>query len=175
MVVLCDSYYLPIKEIPIQHAVNLLVAGKAEAVQSAEGLKTVAQLGLAASAIKNWGSKLAHLIEGTKFMVPAVIRLVRAVAYRAKYLRPTRNAIFRRDRYTCQYCGDKNKISLDHVLPISRGGKDTWENLVTACFPCNNKKGNRTPDEASMALAKQPQRWTPVFTSELFNKIMGIE
>lgn len=175
MVVLCDSHYLPIKEITIEHAVHLLFSGKAEPVHGNDGLEVIASLGLAPSALKNWGVKLAHLIEGTKFMVPAIIRLVRAVAFRAKYLRPTRNAIFRRDRYTCQYCGDRNKISLDHVLPLSRGGKDTWENLVTACFPCNNKKGNRTPDEANMPLAKQPQRWTPVFTSELFNKIMGIE
>lgn len=173
MVVLCDSHYLPMKQISIEHAVHLLFTGKAEPVYGVEGLEVVARLGLAPTAVENWGKRLAHLIEQGKFLVPALIRLTKQVAFRALQIRPTRNAIFKRDKYTCQYCGEKSRISLDHVLPVSRGGKNTWENLVTACFSCNNKKGNRTPEEANMKLLTQPKRWVPSISSDLFNKLLG--
>ena len=72
---------------------------------------------------------------------------------------PSRRNIFLRDDYTCQYCGIKNpdKLTLDHVKPKWQGGKDTWENLVCACFKCNSKKGGRTPEEANMTLLNQPK------------------
>lgn len=67
--------------------------------------------------------------------------------------------IFLRDRFICQYCGkifDSPELTLDHILPKSRNGKSTWENLITACKNCNVKKGDRTPNEAGMILAKKP-------------------
>ena len=66
--------------------------------------------------------------------------------------------VLRRDGHRCQYCGSAERLTLDHVLPRSRGGKDAWENLVAACTPCNNKKSNRTPEEAGMPLARRPFR-----------------
>jgi 5-methylcytosine-specific restriction endonuclease McrA len=66
-----------------------------------------------------------------------------------------------RDRYTCQYCGvqpGRAKLTLDHVVPRSHGGETRWENVVTACGPCNRRKGNRTPAEAAMTLHCQPRR-----------------
>jgi 5-methylcytosine-specific restriction endonuclease McrA len=65
-----------------------------------------------------------------------------------------------RDRYTCQYCqrgGSAAHLTLDHVIPRSRGGESSWENLVACCHQCNNRKGNRTPDEAGMRLARLPR------------------
>jgi 5-methylcytosine-specific restriction endonuclease McrA len=65
-----------------------------------------------------------------------------------------------RDRYTCQYCQqvlNTGDLTLDHVIPRSRGGETTWENLVACCNLCNNKKGNRTPDEAGMKLLRPPR------------------
>jgi hypothetical protein len=90
-----------------------------------------------------------------------VIRLLRYVKLpysRTMACYPTRPYIFKRDDHTCQYCGCKEKLTLDHVHPQSRGGQDTWENLVTSCGPCNAKKGNRTPSEAGMVLHKIPHR-----------------
>lgn len=93
--------------------------------------------------------------------VPSVIRL----NYYRKVPRPsrslTRKQVLLRDGYVCQYCGKKfpvGELTLDHVMPQSRGGGDTWENLVTACFPCNNKKRACTPEEAGMKLLRRPVR-----------------
>lgn len=61
-----------------------------------------------------------------------------------------------RDRYLCVYCKSNRDLTIDHVIPASRGGKNSFENCVTACRTCNNKKGNRTPREAKMFLKKQP-------------------
>lgn len=77
--------------------------------------------------------------------------------------KPSRSLIYKRDGYTCAYCGSKEHLTIDHVHPSSRGGQDTWENLVTACIKCNTKKGNRTPQEAEMVLHIIPK--TP------FNKL----
>ena len=86
------------------------------------------------------------------FPWPSIIRLRRYAPAPYKKVMLSRQNILRRDRHTCQYCGSKDKLTLDHVFPKSRGGKDTWENLVSACVPCNNKKGDRTPEEANMNL-----------------------
>jgi 5-methylcytosine-specific restriction endonuclease McrA len=80
-----------------------------------------------------------------------------------------RRNVLRRDRYTCQYCGRQGgDLTVDHVLPKSRGGKSTWENLVAACRACNLKKGDRTPEEAGMRLLKPPRPpRLPLFLSDL--------
>jgi 5-methylcytosine-specific restriction endonuclease McrA len=72
------------------------------------------------------------------------------------------------DKYLCQYCGDQfphKELTLDHVMPVSRGGPKSWKNLVAACHKCNHKKGNRTPEEANMPLLSEPKplKWTPQF------------
>lgn len=90
--------------------------------------------------------------------VPSVIRLRRMIRRPLGRLSLNRHNILRRDKYTCQYCGAKGKLlTIDHVLPKSRGGRDTWENLVTACLRCNTRKGDRTPEEAGMPLLKKPR------------------
>lgn len=91
--------------------------------------------------------------------IPTVIRLRQYVKVPYKEIPLTRRNLLERDRHTCQYCNYKGEeLTLDHVLPRSRGGDDSWENLVTACVRCNVKKGNRTPKEANMALNYQPRR-----------------
>lgn len=91
-----------------------------------------------------------------QFDFPSVIRLKRYVRMPYQEVMPTRKNIFRRDRMKCQYCGKGTNLTIDHIIPKSRGGEDTWTNLVTACTICNQKKGNRTPTEASMPLRKKP-------------------
>ena len=93
--------------------------------------------------------------------MPRVIRLRNYIAKSVKKnIAPSRYNIAIRDNFRCQYCGEvldsvKNQ-TLDHVIPSSRGGKNTWENLVLACIPCNRFKGDKTPDEAGMELLKVP-------------------
>ena len=172
-VLLCDAHYLPMREIGLEHVVYLLVSGKAEPIYTADGFTPVARLGLAPSAIANWSRKLAGLIDGETFLVPQAIRLFRALAYRLASMRPSRHLVFKRDRHTCQYCGSKGVLTLDHVLPASRGGQDSWENLVTACGPCNHTKANRTPEEAGMPLRSKPRRYAAGLAWDALDKLVG--
>jgi 5-methylcytosine-specific restriction endonuclease McrA len=91
--------------------------------------------------------------------LPSVIRLV-TYRYVPRHTRAvSRKSIMERDGHACQYCREKlpvSKLTMDHVTPKSRGGRTSWENMVACCYPCNNRKGNRTPDEAGMDLARRP-------------------
>ncbi|HUF14042.1 MAG TPA: HNH endonuclease [Longimicrobiales bacterium] len=103
--------------------------------------------------------------EHREMPAPVVIRLVRFVHVPRKFRRQVTNTfLFARDAYACQYCGrhraklhGRQFLTRDHVLPISRGGGNTWQNVVTACSPCNNRKGSRTPVEAGMHLTHVPR------------------
>ncbi len=90
------------------------------------------------------------------FPMPSVIRLHRYVYMPYKGVVLSRQNIFRRDHGECQYCGAKEDLTLDHVLPKSRGGRTSWDNLITACKHCNSKKGDLTPEEAKMPLKYKP-------------------
>jgi 5-methylcytosine-specific restriction endonuclease McrA len=100
--------------------------------------------------------------------VPAVVRLVKYRRVPRQNRAVSRKGILLRDRSTCQYCGINAElaatlrisfnVSLDHVIPRSRQGQSTWDNLVAACLDCNNRKGDRTPEEAGMILARQPRQ-----------------
>jgi len=131
-----NASYEPLSVVSARRAVVLLVRDKAELVESQGG---------------HWRS------ERMRIPIPAVIRLVRYV--RVPYRRRVplnRRAVFARDGSICQYCGDRAE-NLDHVIPRSRDGTHTWENIVAACRPCNTRKGNRTPQEAGMELAAPPE------------------
>jgi 5-methylcytosine-specific restriction endonuclease McrA len=92
--------------------------------------------------------------------VPAVIRLMRYVKISYKLVTFSRKNIFLRDNYTCYYCMKQFKpreLTLDHVIPRSKGGWNNWDNVVTACILCNKKKGNKTPEEADLILMRRPK------------------
>ncbi|XP_072951421.1 uncharacterized protein [Typha angustifolia] len=94
------------------------------------------------------------------FYIPAVLRvphLLQVVKRRRVKHSLSRKSIFYRDSYTCQYCYSRENLTIDHVLPTSRGGEWTWENLVTACARCNSRKGQKTLEEANMKLTKIPK------------------
>lgn len=101
------------------------------------------------------------------FMLPSVIRLKSYMRpYFNFHIRLSRQNIFIRDRQTCQYCHthfSEKRLTIDHVLPLSKGGKHEWTNVVAACSKCNNVKGSRTPEQANMKLLKQPAKpkWLP--------------
>ena len=98
--------------------------------------------------------------------VPDVILLNGFNGFFQREVRFSRRNIFERDKHTCQYCRKKlckPELTIDHVIPQSKGGRDSWENLVLACVKCNVKKSNRTPDQAHMPLIKKPvkPKWLP--------------
>ncbi len=91
------------------------------------------------------------------FPFPSVIKLSSYVRVPYRKVELSRKNIMRRDSNSCQYCGTKKgQLTIDHIIPKSRSGSDTWDNLVTACVKCNNKKGNKTPEEANLHLLKRP-------------------
>lgn len=97
-----------------------------------------------------------------EYSCPSVIRLRNYIRVPYTRIVLSRRNVMRRDDYTCQYCGKKTKLTIDHVIPKSRGGTDTWENLTTACERCNVKKGSLTPREANMSLKNKPYRPIPI-------------
>ena len=94
----------------------------------------------------------------TTFPWPSIVRIKQYVRVPYKRILLSRKNVLRRDRFRCQYCGNRDDLTIDHVMPRSRGGRDTWENLVAACVKCNSRKGNKTPEEALMPLMRKPFR-----------------
>jgi 5-methylcytosine-specific restriction endonuclease McrA len=107
--------------------------------------------------------------------VPSVIRLVefRRIPYQTRAL--SRKNVLLRDRYTCQFCGQVKpacELTLDHVIPRSRGGHTDWDNLVACCHRCNNLKGDRLPEEAGLRLLRPPRAFT-LHTSRQIMRMLG--
>jgi 5-methylcytosine-specific restriction endonuclease McrA len=118
-----------------------------------------------------------HLLHSARFAVrvPSVIRLLeyRRIPHQTRAL--SRKNILLRDRNTCQYCGvllPSSELTLDHIVPRSRGGQSTWENLVACCHPCNHKKGNHLLNECGMKLLREPRTFT-LHTSRHIMRMMG--
>lgn len=126
----------PLMVCSVERAFILVFLKKSEMVRSANGYKL---------------NTVTH-----SYPMPSVIRLNRYVNAPYKGVNLTRQNIFKRDCYECQYCGTKRDLTIDHVVPRAKGGKDTWTNLVTACKRCNARKGDFTPEEAEMLLRKKP-------------------
>ena len=139
-----NASFEPLTILPVRRALRLVIDRKAEILE-VDGTRVFRS-------------------ESREMPCPVVIRLVRYVHVPRKFRRQVTNTfLFARDAYTCQYCGrhratlkGRQFLTRDHVLPISRGGGNTWQNVVTACSPCNNRKGNRTPDEAGMHPGHSP-------------------
>jgi 5-methylcytosine-specific restriction endonuclease McrA len=92
------------------------------------------------------------------FPVPSIIRLQHYVHVPYKGIALSRHNIMKRDAYQCLYCGSTKNLTLDHMIPKSRGGDSSWTNLVTACMRCNTRKGDRTPEEAGLILKQKPKK-----------------
>jgi 5-methylcytosine-specific restriction endonuclease McrA len=157
-VLLLNASYEPLRLITVQRAVNLMLSGKVRAVEGiAARLRT----------------------PRTVFEVPAVLSLKYSVNVPRRGVSYSRRAVLRRDGWTCIYCGAqpgdrqrggqasppkdrgralvKADFTVDHIIPRSRGGRSTWTNTACACYGCNQRKANRTPHEAGMALRFEPR------------------
>jgi 5-methylcytosine-specific restriction endonuclease McrA len=141
-VLVLNATYEPINVCTVRRAVVLLLKEKAEVVEQTE--------------------RQLHSANAT-LTRPAVIRLVTYVKVPRDSQRRkiTRRAVFARDDWTCQYCGSRTQLTVDHVVPRSKGGGSTWDNIVAACAPCNRRKGDALPRQAGMILARPPRTPNP--------------
>jgi 5-methylcytosine-specific restriction endonuclease McrA len=139
-----NASFEPLTIVPTRRAIRLVLDRKAEILEIDER---------------------RHFRSATERLpCPSVIRLVRYVQVPRRFRRQVTNTfLFARDEYSCQYCGrhrhelkGRQFLTRDHILPLSRGGENAWANVVTSCSPCNNRKGNRLPEEAGMTLLNDP-------------------
>lgn len=155
-VVVFSQNYLPLCRVNIKRAIVLLVTNKAEPLDF--------------STQSGWEVHSPSLV----LYVPRHIRLIIASIERMWKVPPVnRREVLRRDHHNCQYCGSSKHLTLDHVLPRSRGGQHTWDNLVAACERCNSRKGDRTPQEAGMPLRTKPK--APVHPTIFFAEQFWID
>jgi 5-methylcytosine-specific restriction endonuclease McrA len=136
-----NATYEPLKVVDWQRAITLWCQGKVEIVETHD--REVRSVSFS-------------------FRLPSVVRLLYFVKLKKRpVVQFTRANIYARDNFTCQYCDgqfEPEDLTFDHVVPVANGGRRGWENIVTACEPCNRKKGARTPDEAGMTLRRRPHR-----------------
>ena len=140
-ILVLNSTYEPLQVISWKRAVRMLFQEKVEVLEEYEREIRSVYLSL---------------------RIPSVLRLLRYVKVKRHHnqVKFTRTNIYSRDGYSCQYCNHKlpaSHLTYDHVVPVARGGKKSWENIVTSCVKCNRKKGNRTPEEAGLKLLKRPK------------------
>lgn len=142
---LLNASYEPLSIVTWKKALALVLLGKAEMIET---------------------QKFSARSVSKSYALPSVLRLRSRVSVPRKSVSFNRANVYRRDAFRCQYCTEKfsgKDLTFDHVLPVSRGGRTNWENIVSSCSPCNRMKGDSTPEEASMPLLKVPKapRWRP--------------
>jgi 5-methylcytosine-specific restriction endonuclease McrA len=145
---LLSRAYEPLKVISWQRAITLLTLGKVEVIEHYDGFVRSSTV-----VIK----------------IPSVVRLLNVFRRRKMVVKFSRVNIYARDKYRCQYCGERkpaSDLTYDHVVPRNQNGKTEWLNIVTCCASCNLRKGGRTPEQAGMRLRTRPERpaWLPVMT-----------
>lgn len=135
-ILVLNADYQPMSITPFERGVGLVFLGKAEVMEH-----------------DKWRPiKTAN----RSYRRPTVIRLIRYVTIPFKKVPLSRFNIYRRDGHRCIYCGERMNLTLDHVLPRSKGGKNSWKNLVTCCAGCNIMKGDRTPEEVGLVMSHSP-------------------
>jgi 5-methylcytosine-specific restriction endonuclease McrA len=135
---LLTPWMTPHKIVPWESAVTLLFLGKIDVLEE-------------------YDEEIAS--PSLTIRTPAVARLKRPIDAVKRGVKFSRINVFTRDGFRCQYCGDRRtmrELNYDHVVPRVRGGKTEWENIVTSCYACNDKKANRTPEQAGLKLLKKP-------------------
>jgi 5-methylcytosine-specific restriction endonuclease McrA len=138
-VLVLNSTYEPMTVSAWQRAVELVFAGKAEIVHET--------------------GKQLRSAGGFAMPLPSVIRMLYYIRRKPKRVALTKKNVLLRDDYLCGYCGeqgDRDTMTVDHIVPVSHGGRSTWTNLASACAPCNGRKRDRTPEQARMPLRRKP-------------------
>jgi len=142
---LLDSSFSPVEVIDWKRAIILLLTGRAEAIDCYDDISI----------------RSPRL----SFQLPKTLRLF-SIHKSSRTVKFSRFNVIFRDNFECQYCGKSGSVkdlTIDHVIPVSRGGRNTWENVVAACSPCNSKKGSKLLAEMGVKLKREPYRpnWTP--------------
>ena len=136
-VLVLNGNFEPLNICSIARGMTLIFLGKAEVLRYSEARVRSAE---------------------DSFAIPSVLRLHEVVRRPVPELKISRKSVLARDSYTCVYCGSRETLTIDHVFPRHRGGENTWENVVCSCLKCNNKKGNRTPQECGLRLPHPPRK-----------------
>jgi len=147
---LLNSTYEPLNFISDVRAITLLLKGRAEVVTVSDSPS-------------EWDE--AFVTPSTRIPVPATLRLLTRVNRKRTPLRFKKRILFNRDNWQCQYCFTElvyHNITIEHILPVSRGGETSYRNCVAACRPCNRRKANQTPEEANMRLRRPPTDPSPL-------------
>jgi 5-methylcytosine-specific restriction endonuclease McrA len=137
-----NATYEPLRVVPWQKAITLLFQGKVEVIAVYD-----------------------REIRGVTVRVrlPSVLRLLRHVRMKRSFADVpfSRTNVYARDEHACQYCGERfppSQLTFDHVVPVARGGRKDWDNIVTCCIPCNRRKGDLLPEQAGLRLVRRPRR-----------------
>jgi len=137
-VLVLNQNYEPLSVCSARRAIVLVFLGKAQVVEA--------------------GDRVVRSVSAS-FPLPSGVRLDLYIRVPPRHLLLSKRNILKRDGHRCQYCGTtEGPMTVDHVIPRTMGGRDTWENLVCACLKCNNIKGNRTPEQAELKLLRRPKR-----------------
>jgi 5-methylcytosine-specific restriction endonuclease McrA len=150
MILVLNADYTPLTIMPLKRAFRLVYKGKAEIVVTR-------------------GESIAT--DKKDYDRPSVVRLTKYVFFPYKKVTLSRFNIYRRDDYKCLYCGSKDGLTLDHVIPKSKGGPNSWTNLATCCMKCNVSKGDRLLEETGMTLKYKPFVPSYLFFLHKMNKI----
>jgi 5-methylcytosine-specific restriction endonuclease McrA len=176
-VLVLNRLWQPVNTCTVRRAVTLMVLGHAHVVSVDE------EQNFATHDIRSWREVSSRTLNGhaatspdvlrtvsAAFMLPQIIVVTLYDRMPKKDVKLTRQNIFIRDKHICQYCGrifEVRDLNLDHVIPRDKGGRTTWENLVTSCVRCNTRKSNKLPSEARMFPLQEPRppRWRPFFSA----------
>lgn len=151
-VLVLNTNYEPLNISSVRRAIGLVLHGKAELVMNGRGLVRT---------------------PSDSFPCPSIIRLGRMVQRPRPRVKLTKREVFRRDKHTCQYCGQSaHQLTIDHVVPRRHGGDYTWSNVVAACAPCNRRKGGQVPSKARMRLIRKPFEPRPTASYRFGNYIV---
>jgi len=148
-VLVLNSDYTPLNVTDMRRGFILVIKGKAEVVKE-DTKKIITTIG--------------------EFVRPLVIRLLNYVNFRRKAIKVSRRRVMKRDGYECGYCGSKKNLTIDHIIPRSKGGENTWKNMVTCCNKCNNLKDDKSPEQVGMKLRVKPYEPT-IFSAVISDEV----
>ncbi|WP_421871922.1 HNH endonuclease [Marinoscillum sp.] len=152
-VLVLNADYTPLSVCTVERAFLLMYLTKADLISEVKG------------------KKLRSVDDSYPY--PSVIKIRQYIHVPYKGVVLTRHNVFKRDNYCCQYCGSGKDLTLDHLIPKSKGGKSTWTNLVTACKNCNATKGDYKPEEVGLSLVKKPIRPSYVMFLRFSTKLLS--
>lgn len=172
-ILVLNKFWQPVNIIGMKRAFSLLLQDHALAIYTSDGsfrmMNSSTWLELSRIEDNQANDSFVQTVH-LRILVPKVLLLRKYEKLPAQEVKFTRDNLFDRDDYRCQYCGqrfDSLNLNMDHVIPRDKGGKTSWENIVTSCIKCNSHKANRLPHQANMHLLRKPERprWRPFLSS----------